>query len=158
MRVHQVPAHSVPFHSIASLPRRDPSSNQFSGSPLLLASSLPLSSPLFPSFLYAASAVPSPFVGSILCRARPDRTQITYRRFRFNIRSRWRDKDEENGKREARLVTDRNDKQLRTTIQLIQSVADARAPAVLSPARIRIFVLLLFPRTRIENSRLVTRY
>jgi hypothetical protein len=59
MRVHQVPAHSIPFHSIATLPRRDPSSNQFSGSPLLLVSSL-VSPFVFLPFFHRFFTLPPP--------------------------------------------------------------------------------------------------
>jgi len=74
------------FHSIPSrgFPEETPSSNQFNGSPRLLAPSsahVLLLFSLFPSFLQCALL--SPVVGSILCRVQLDWTQITYRRFRF---------------------------------------------------------------------------
>lgn len=77
------------------------SSNQFSGSPFLLVPSairVPLLFSLFPPFFHA-STVLSLVVGSILCRARLDWTQIMYRRFRFNIGSHKRKKKKENKKR-----------------------------------------------------------
>lgn len=123
--------HSIPTRGFLEKTR---SSNQFSGSPFLLllrtpsSIRVPLLFSLFPP-LFHASTVLSLIVGSILCRARPNRTQITYRRFRFNIRSRKRKEKKENER--TCLVTDRNDERLRTTtIQLIQSYC-ARAPAAI---------------------------
>lgn len=90
--------HSIPTRGFLEETR---SSNQFSGSPLLLVpSSIRVSFlfSLFPS-LFHASIVLSLVVGSILCRARPDWTQITYRRFHFNIGSRKKKKKEESQRR-----------------------------------------------------------
>lgn len=71
------------------------SSNQFSGSLLLLPflrQSVSLFSfPFFHRFFMPLSLI----VRSILCRARPEWTQITYRRFHFNIGSQKRKKKEE---------------------------------------------------------------
>jgi len=129
MCVHQVPAHSIPFQRKASSKRPGAlisSAEVHSFSLFRKCVSFSLLFSLFPS-LFHASIVLSLVVGSILCRARSDRTQITYRRFHFNIRSYKKKKKKE----ETCLVTDRNDECLRTTtIQLIQSFR-ARAPAVI---------------------------
>lgn len=91
MRIRQIPAHSIPFHSTARLLRRDPehliSSAEVRSFSFLRQS---LSSfffflPLFP----AVFTIPSLVVRSIFMPcAKFNRTQITYRRFRFNIKSR----------------------------------------------------------------------
>lgn len=130
------PAHSIPFHSSETSPKRPEhliSSAEVRSFSFLHQSHISLLLSLF-SVAFSCHVYLSSYLwllGRFYAVREFNRTQITYRRFHFNIKSRWREKEKREKEREKCLVIGCNDERFgTTTIQLIQSLCARTSAAI----------------------------